>query len=107
MHFTSRCGGTVYALVSKTSPREGLRVRISPPSLPIHMCPPTSVLSSNSLFFVYRSPPKSAVVCRFCCHFCCQGRPRRCSLQAHLAPQYIPYPLIAAPHVQTDLAGAP
>ena len=32
MQLTSRCGGTVYALVSKTSPREGLRVRISPPA---------------------------------------------------------------------------
>ena len=57
MQHTSRCGGTVYALVSKTSPREGLRVRIPPPALPIHRLPLASISSSKSLFFVHRSPP--------------------------------------------------
>lgn len=32
--FTSRCGGTVYAAVSKTVARKGLWVRIPPPAPP-------------------------------------------------------------------------
>src|SRR6266849_4459086 len=70
---TSRRGGTVYALVSKTSPREGLRVRIPPPAFPVYSRLPSSPGRSTGRSGFYRGLPESQVVSRVCCQFCCQG----------------------------------
>ena len=43
----------------------------------VHIGPPVSVLRSKCPSNVRRNPPKSVVVHRLCCQFCCQRRSRK------------------------------
>ena len=49
-----------------------------PSFFPVHREPPASISSSKCPSNVHWNPPKSAVVHRFCCHFCCQRWLKEC-----------------------------
>src|SRR6266702_1835179 len=70
---TSRCGGTVYALVSKTSPArvEGSNLSIGTSRI---WRPPMSSAPSTGQSNVRCHPPESTVVYWFYCQFCSRRR---------------------------------
>src|SRR5229473_2980478 len=71
-----------YTRLSQKQVPQGLRVRISPPALPVYRCLPPSSTRSTGPSKVYQGLPKSMVVYRVCCQFCCQRRMQSGALQA-------------------------